>query len=123
MVPRFVVSGEISSVYKKEGRSRKVHSLVLLPDLEVAERIADRLALIGNLCCGPGRPTLRLDCRDLIEATLDECGEAVYIPAHIWTPHFSVFGAFSEFRTPKECFGDMTAYVCARKQVFRPIRS
>lgn len=112
MIPRFVVSGEISSVYKKEGRSRKVHSLVLLPDLEVAERIADRLALIGNLC-SDGRPTLRLDCRDLIELTLDECGEAVYIPAHIWTPHFSVFGAFSEFRTPKECFGDMTAYVYA----------
>lgn len=112
MIPRFVVSGEISSVYKKEGRSRKVHSLVLLPDLEAAERIADRLALIGNLC-SDGRPTLRLDCRDLIELTLDECGEAVYIPAHIWTPHFSVFGAFSGFRTPKECFGDMTAYVYA----------
>lgn len=112
MIPRFVVSGEISSVYKKEGRSRKVHSLVLLPDLEAAEQIAKRLSQIGNIC-SDGRPTLRLDCRDLIELALDECEESIYIPAHIWTPHFSVFGAFSGFRTPKECFGDMTPYVYA----------
>ena len=112
MIPRFIISGEISSVYKKEGRSRKVHSLLLLPDFEAAERIADRLSQIGNIC-SDGRPTLRLDCRDLLELALDECGNSIYIPAHIWTPHFSVFGEFSGFETPDECFGDMTSYVYA----------
>ena len=66
MIPRFIISGEINSVYKKEGRSRKVHSLLLLPDFEAAERIADRLSQIGNIC-SDGRPTLRIDCRDLLE--------------------------------------------------------
>ena len=99
-------------MYKKEGRSRKVHSLLLLPDFEAAERIADRLSQIGNIC-SDGRPTLRLDCRDLLELALDECGNSIYIPAHIWTPHFSVFGEFSGFETPDECFGDMTSYVYA----------
>lgn len=57
--------------------------------------------------------SLRFDCRDLIELAIDEREDSIYIPAHIWTPHFSVFGEFSGFETPRECFGDMTSYVYA----------
>lgn len=96
--PRFVISGEISSIYKKDGKVRKVHNIILLPGLDEAEILAKRLEAIGNIH-SDGRPILGLDCRDLLEITLDACPRAVFIPAHIWTPHFSLFGAFSGFDT------------------------
>ena len=94
MIPRFVATGEISSIYKKNGKVRKVHSLILLPGLEDAERISAKLEQIGNIH-SDGRPILGLDCHDLLEIILELCPAAVYVPAHIWTPHFSLFGAFS----------------------------
>ena len=110
--PRFLISGEISTIYKKNGKTRKVHHLILLPSLEDAERLSHKLEAIGNLH-SDGRPILGLDSRDLLEITLDTCPQAVYIPAHIWTPHFSLFGAFSGFDTLEECYGDMTPFVRA----------
>ena len=110
--PRFVISGEISSIYKKDGKVRKVHNLILLPSLEAAEILSHRLEAIGNIH-SDGRPILGLDCRDLLEITLEAAPGAVLIPAHIWTPHFSLFGAFSGFDTIEECFGDLTPYIHA----------
>ena len=110
--PRFVITGEISTIYKKDGKVRKVHSLILLPHLEAAETLPRRLEAIGNLH-SDGRPILGLDCRDLLEITLESCPDAVFIPAHIWTPHFSLFGAFSGFDTIQECFGDLTSHIRA----------
>ena len=110
--PRFLVTGEISSIYKKNERVRKVHSLLLLPGLEEAEALSRRLELIGNIH-SDGRPILGLDCRDLLEIMLETCPEAVYVPAHIWTPHFSLFGAFSGFDSIEECFGDLTPHIHA----------
>ena len=112
MIPRFVVTGEISSIYKKNGKVRKVHSLILLPGLEDAERISAKLEQIGNIH-SDGRPILGLDCHDLLEIILELCPAAVYVPAHIWTPHFSLFGAFSGFDTAEECFEDLTPYIHA----------
>lgn len=110
--PRFVLSGEISSIYKKDGRVRKVHNVILLPSLDAADRLSHRLELIGNLH-SDGRPILGLDSRDLLEIMLDACPEGVFIPAHIWTPHFSLFGAFSGFDTMEECYGDLTPHIHA----------
>ena len=110
--PRFVVTGEISSIYKKDGRVRKVHNLILLPGLEAAEALSKKLEAIGNIH-SDGRPILGLDSRDLLEITMETCPEAVFIPAHIWTPHFSLFGAFSGFDTIEACFGDMTPHIHA----------
>ena len=110
--PRFLVTGEISSIYKKKERVRKVHSLLLLPGLEEAEALSRRLELIGNIH-SDGRPILGLDCRDLLEIMLETCPEAVYVPAHIWTPHFSLFGAFSGFDSIEECFEDLTPNIHA----------
>ncbi len=109
---RFVISGEISSIYKKDGRVRKVHSVILLPDFDSARRLSARLEAIGNLH-SDGRPILGLDCRDLLEITLEACPQAMFIPAHIWTPHFSLFGSFSGFNTIEECFGDMSGEIHA----------
>ena len=110
--PRFVISGEISSIYKKNGKTRKVHNLILLPGLEEAEALSRRLEAIGNIH-SDGRPILGLDSRDLLEITLETCPEAIFIPAHIWTPHFSLFGAFSGFDTIEECFEDLTGEIHA----------
>ena len=112
IIPRFVITGEISSIYKKNGRVRKVHSLILLPGLEDAQRISAKLEQIGNIH-SDGRPILGLDCHDLLEIVLELCPSAVYVPAHIWTPHFSLFGAFSGFDTVEECFEDLTPYIHA----------
>lgn len=110
--PRFILSGEISSIYKKNGRVRKVHNLILLPDLEGADALSRRLEAIGNLH-SDGRPILGLDSRDLLEITLDVCPEAIFIPAHIWTPHFSLFGTYSGFDDIRECFEDLTDHIPA----------
>ncbi len=111
-VPRFVVSGEISSIYKKNGKVRKVHNLILLPGLEEAELLSRKLEAIGNIH-SDGRPILGLDSRDLLEITLDVCPRAIFVPAHIWTPHFSMFGAFSGFDSVEECFEDLSPYIRA----------
>ena len=110
--PRFVVGGEISTIYKKKEKTRKVHSVILLPSLEAADALSARLERIGNLH-SDGRPILGLDCRDLLEITLEVCDQAILIPAHIWTPHFSVLGAFSNFSSIEECFDDMAQYIHA----------
>ncbi|MDX9871172.1 MAG: endonuclease Q family protein [Clostridia bacterium] len=110
--PQFIISGEISSIYKKDGKVRKVHNLILLPSLEHAETIACRLEAIGNVR-SDGRPILGLDSRDLLEIVLEAAPEALFIPAHIWTPHFSLFGAYSGFDRIEECFGDLTDHIYA----------
>ena len=110
--PRFVVTGEISSIYKKNGKTRKVHNLILLPGLETADKISAKLETIGNIH-SDGRPILGLDSRDLLEILLDISPNAVLVPAHIWTPHFSLFGAFSGFDTIEECFEDLTPHIHA----------
>ena len=110
--PRFVITGEISTIYKRGGKTRKVHHVILLPSLEAAEELSHRLEAIGNLH-SDGRPILGLDSRDLLEITLESCPEAIYIPAHIWTPHFSLFGAFSDFETLEECYADLSPHIHA----------
>lgn len=109
---RFVVSGEISSIYKQDGRTRKVHSLILLPGLEAADRLSAKLEEIGNIH-SDGRPILGLSCHDLLEIMLEVCPEGIFVPAHIWTPHFSMFGACSGFDSVEECFGELAAYIHA----------
>lgn len=111
-LPRFAVTGEISTIYKRDGKTRKVHHVVILPGLDAAENLAHRLEAIGNLH-SDGRPILGLDSRDLLEIVLESCPEAIYIPAHIWTPHFSMFGAFSGFDSIEECFGDLSPHIHA----------
>lgn len=111
-IPRFIVSGEISTIYKKNGRVRKVHNLILLPGLEQADLISRKLEAVGNLR-SDGRPILGLDSRDLLEIVLESCPEAMFIPAHIWTPHFSLYGAYSGFDAIEECFEDLTGYIYA----------
>ena len=110
--PRFVVTGEISSIYKKNGKCRKVHNVLILPGLEAADKMAKKLSTIGNIH-SDGRPILGLDCHDLLEILLEKCPDGMLVPAHIWTPHFGLFGAASGFDNMEECFEDLTPYIHA----------
>ncbi|MBI3592610.1 MAG: DNA helicase UvrD, partial [Nitrospirae bacterium] len=103
----FLLSAEISCIYKKNGKVRKIHSLIFVPDFHDAKRISTALAKIGNLN-SDGRPILGLDARDLLKIVLSESPEAMLVPAHAWTPHFSVFGASSGFDSLEECFEELT---------------
>ena len=111
--PRFIVTGEISSIYKQNGKVRKVHNLILLPGLQAAEALSKELEARDFNLHSDGRPILGLSSRDLLEITLETCPSAVFIPAHIWTPHFSLFGAYSGFDTIQECFEDLTPHIHA----------
>jgi len=109
---RFLLGVEISTIYKKNDRTRKVHSLVLAPDLLAAGRLNATLQEIGNIA-SDGRPILGLDCKRLLELALDADSDNVFIPAHIWTPHFSVLGAASGFESIEECFEELTPHIFA----------
>ena len=108
----FILSGEISCIYRKNGRTRKVHAVVLMPDIPSALRLNAALAKIGNINAD-GRPILGLDAKELLRMTLDASADALFIPAHAWTPHFSVFGAESGFDSLEECFEELTPQVRA----------
>lgn len=109
---RFLLTTEISNIYKKYGRVRKVHNLVFAPDLATAEKIQQKLGKIGNIT-SDGRPILGLDSRDLLEIIIETSDEAFLVPAHIWTPWFSALGSKSGFDSIAECYGDLDKHIFA----------
>ena len=108
----FMLSVEISTVYKKDDRTRKIHHLVYAPDFETAERFNATLGRIGDLS-SDGRPLLGLDSRHLLEVTLESGPGAYLVPAHVWTPRCSVLGALSGFDHVDQCYGDLASHVFA----------
>ena len=109
---RFMLSVEVSSIYSRGDRVRKVHNLIYAPDFESAARVSSRLARIGNIE-SDGRPILGVDSRDLLEITLASSPDAFLIPAHIWTPWFSALGSQSGFDSLAECFADLADHIFA----------
>ena len=109
---RFILSVEISSIYKKFEKTRKVHNLIFFPDLRSVSRLNATLTKVGNLS-SDGRPILGLDSKELFRMALDASHETYFVPAHIWTPHFSVLGANSGFDSLEECFEELTPLVHA----------
>lgn len=109
---RFLLSVEISTIYKKWDKTRKVHHVVFAPDIAAAQNFRNKLGAIGNIV-SDGRPILGLDSRDLLEVAL-ESGEGSYIiPAHIWTPWFSALGSKSGFDSIEDCYGDLSEHIFA----------
>jgi uncharacterized protein (TIGR00375 family) len=109
---RFLLSVEISTIYKKGDKTRKVHHLLYAPNFAAAERITNSLSKIGNLA-SDGRPILGLDSRHLLEITLQSDPGSYLIPAHAWTPWFSVLGSKSGFDAVADCYGDLADHVFA----------
>ena len=108
----FALTAEVSSIYRKNGKTRKIHNIILAPDFSAAEQINKHLSVIGNLS-SDGRPILGLDAKELLKIVLDTSADSMMIPAHAWTPHFSVFGAMSGFDSLDECFEDLTPFIYA----------
>jgi len=111
-IVRFLIGGEISNIYKRYDIVRKNHNLVFAPSFEATEKLQAQLEKIGNIR-SDGRPILGLDARDLLEILLNIDPVAYLIPAHIWTPWFSLLGSKSGFDTVEECFGDLTQHIFA----------
>ena len=109
---RFVLTGEISTIYKYGERTRKVHHVVILPDFRAAAAFQVRLERTGNIR-SDGRPILGMDSRDLLALLLDTDDRSELIPAHIWTPWFSAMGAKSGFDSIEECYRDLSPHIHA----------
>lgn len=103
--PMFVIAGEISSIYSQAGRGRRIHNLVLVPNLKAAKKINRALVLQGANLQSDGRPIIGLSSEELVELVLEQSQDCLIIPCHIWTPWFSLYGANSGFDTINQCFG------------------
>ena len=109
---RFILQVEIATIYKQDGKTRKVHPLVFMPSLDAADRFTQALSRIGNLK-SDGRPILGLNSRNLLEIALEADRDSLLIPAHIWTPWFSVLGSKSGFDRITDCYGDLAPHIFA----------
>jgi uncharacterized protein (TIGR00375 family) len=109
---KFFCSTEVSCIYSKGGKVRRLHIVVFAPSLKVVEKINAQLSLIGNLKAD-GRPILGLDTKKLLEIVLAVDEKCLIIPAHAWTPWFAVFGSQSGFDNLEECFEEQTKHVHA----------
>ena len=109
---RFMLSVEISTIYKKLDKTRKIHHLIYTPDFEATERVVDSLSRIGNLH-SDGRPILGLDSRHLLEIALESDPGSYLVPAHIWTPWFAALGSKSGFDAIDDCYGDLSRHIFA----------
>lgn len=109
---KFILTVEISTIYKKWDKTRKVHHVVFAPNIQTAENFRNKLDAIGNIK-SDGRPILGLDSRDLLETVLESGENSYIIPAHIWTPWFSVLGSKSGFDSIEDCYGDLSEHIFA----------
>jgi len=107
-----IVGEPFSSIYKKKGKTRKNHNLVFFPDIKSVEKFNKTLDKIGNIK-SDGRPILGLDARNLLEISLEISSDSFFVPAHIWTPWFSMLGSKSGFDSIQECFEDLTPHIFA----------
>ncbi|MEK7238146.1 MAG: endonuclease Q family protein [Nitrospirota bacterium] len=108
----FMLTAEISSIYSFKGKVRRIHNIIMSPSIEIAEKINSALKKRGNLS-SDGRPILGTPAKDLLKIVLDISEDCLFVPAHAWTPWFSVFGSNSGFDSIEECFGEYSKYIYA----------
>lgn len=105
---RFILSAEVSNIYKRADKTRKVHNLLYAPTLAEAAAVGGDIARRGAKIRSDGRPISKIDSEDLLRLFFGHCPEGFAVPAHVWTPHFSVLGAFNRFASLEECYGEQT---------------
>lgn len=109
---RFILTAEISTIYSKGGAVRKLHQVLVAPDFKTVEKINSKLSQIGNLTAD-GRPILGLDSQELLKIAKEASNQVIFIPAHIWTPWFAMFGSKSGFDSIQETFGELASEIKA----------
>src|SRR3989338_6542819 len=110
---KFALTTEISCIYSKNGKTRRIHNLIFAPSIEAVSKIIGKLQWIGNLK-SDGRPILGLDSKKLLQICLEADSKCVLIPAHAWTPWFSIFGSMSGFDSIEECFDEMSPRISSK---------
>jgi len=111
-ITRFIPTSEVCNIYKKEGKTRKIHSIILLPELSMVEKLNRKLKRLGKTESN-GRPIFTFDVVNMLEMVFDVSERAMFIPAHIWTPWYSILGSISGFDSIEECFGSFSEYIFA----------
>jgi len=110
---KFMLTAEVSSIYKQGDKVRRVHNLIFAPNFEVVDKIISGLEKVGANLKADGRPIMGVHCDDLVKIVKEASQDAEIIPAHAWTPHFGVFGSLSGFNSIEEAFGDQAQYIRA----------
>ena len=110
---KFILSTEVACIYKHKGATRRLHHLILAPDIQSVERINKKLTSLGCNITADGRPILGLTSKQLLEVVLEANSENVLVPAHVWTPWFAIFGSKSGYDTVEDCFEDLSKYIFA----------
>jgi uncharacterized protein (TIGR00375 family) len=108
----YMLTAEVCTIFNVDGKSKKIHHVIFTPSFETATQINDRLKIYGNLSAD-GRPFLKMTASQLVEEVMQVSKENEIVPAHVWTPWFSLFGAFSGFNNVEDCFEDMTKHIHA----------
>ena len=108
----YILTTEVSNIFTQNGKVRRIHSLIFAPSFEVVEGICSKLGNLGKLS-SDGRPIFSFAAKELVKMILDISKDCLIIPAHAWTPWFSVFGANSGFDSIEECFGEMSPHIHA----------
>jgi uncharacterized protein (TIGR00375 family) len=109
---RFILTSEVSNIYTQNGKVRRIHTLIFAPSFEVVEAIRSKLGNLGKLS-SDGRPIFSFTAKELMKMILNISSDCLIIPAHVWTPWFSIFGANSGFDSIEECFGEMSSHIHA----------
>jgi len=109
---RFILTTEVSNIYSQEGKGRRIHNIIFAPSFEIVGKINSRLGGLGKLS-SDGRPIFGFTAKELVKMILDLSEDCLVVPAHAWTPWFSIFGSNSGFDSMEECFGEMTPHIYA----------
>ena len=109
---QYILTTEVSNIYSQNGKVRRIHTLIFAPSFEVTEAISSRLGNLGKLS-SDGRPIFTFTARELAKMILDISADCLIVPAHAWTPWFSIFGANSGFGSIEECFGELSPHIHA----------
>ncbi len=108
----FMLTAEVNNIYSRGDKTRRVHNILIAPSFVVVEKINKMFAGFGDLS-SDGRPILALDCEEMAKRLFDIDDDIMIIPAHVWTPHFSLYGSVSGFDSIEECFGKYAPKILA----------
>ncbi|NPA95326.1 MAG: DNA helicase UvrD [Thermodesulfobacteria bacterium] len=109
---RFILTAEVSNIYTWRGKGRRIHTVLFAPNFEVVRDIQARLKAIGNISAD-GRPIFGFPAKELVRLVMEASPECFVVPAHVWTPWFSLFGARSGFDSVEECFEELSCHIHA----------
>ncbi|HTY75977.1 MAG TPA: endonuclease Q family protein [Candidatus Nanoarchaeia archaeon] len=109
---QFMLTTEVCTIFNYENESKKIHHVILAPNMEIVEQINEAIGKYGNLS-SDGRPILNMTAPHLVDEVMRISTDNVIFPAHAWTPWFSVFGAFSGFDNIEDCYQETVKYIHA----------